>query len=292
MYQTNRVIEALEAEHPDIETEIVTKDTLGDRQRDQSIPDLGEAGVFTQALELALFEDRIDCAVHSLKDLRTRLPEGLGFAGALTRGNPTDAFVSDKWSSVSDMPSDGMIATGSRRRQAQFKNQFPDISVTNLRGNIETRLKKMRENDWDGIVMATTALERLDMTDRITTELPTDTFVPAVSQGAIGLEIKDERDDVEKVLNPIFDQTTTGAVTAERQFLRRLEGGCSVPVGGYCTYLDAGFWEFSGWVGDLDGDEVIYDTKRGSNPVAIADQMATDFIDRGAKRILEEARNA
>jgi len=291
MLQTERVADLLSDAHPDLEVEVVGMDTKGDEILDQSIPDIGGKGLFTEALERALLAEDIDFAVHSLKDLPTRLPDGLMYAGSPTRGIVEDAFVSNTLASVDELSAGDVVATGSRRRRAEMAAHYPDVEFVDLRGNIETRLQKLDDNDWAGLVMAAVALERLEMADRITTRLDVDEFVPAVSQGAIGIEVADHRDDVHDALAPIYDDDTVTACRAERAFMRILEGGCTVPLGGHARRpADApDIWQFRGWVGRTDGTDVIDDTRRGDDPVEMAKSMAHNFIDRGAQSILRAA---
>ncbi len=291
MLQSERIADLLSDAHPDVEVELVGMDTKGDEILDQSIPDIGGKGLFTEALERALLADDIDFAVHSLKDLPTRLPDGLMYAGSPARGIVEDAFVSNRLASVDELSAGDVVATGSRRRRAEMAALYPDVEFVDLRGNIETRLQKLDDNDWAGLVMAAVALERLGMADRITTRLDVDAFVPAVSQGAIGVEVAEHRDDVRQALAPIFEDDTVTACRAERAFMRILEGGCTVPLGGHARRLtDAPEpWQFRGWVGRTDGTDVIDDTRRGDAPVTMAKSMGHDFIDQGAQSILRAA---
>lgn len=287
LWQTRRIAALLQDAHDDLTVDIVTMDTLGDKILDRALPEIGGKGLFTQELEAALLTDEIDLAVHSLKDLPTDLPDGLQYAGSPERGNPADALISPRWDSLDDFPDDAVIATGSRRRRSELLARHPGFEFRDLRGNIDTRLQKLRDNGWDGIVMAAVALERLQMHDVRTIELDPTVYVPAVSQGALGVETREGRDDVDSILAPILHAETVDAVTAERLFLNRLEGGCSVPLGAYCQRV-GDTWEFRGWVGSLDGKEVLSDVTRGSAPVELADDMATDFIERGAREILDD----
>jgi hydroxymethylbilane synthase len=289
LWQTRRIAALIQDAHEDVSVEIVTMDTLGDKILDKALPEIGGKGLFTQELEAALLTDEIDLAVHSLKDLPTDLPDGLKYAGSPERGNPTDALISQKWDSLEAFPDDAVVATGSRRRRAELLAQHPGMEFRDLRGNIDTRLQKLEDNGWDGIVMATVALERLQMDHVVTIELDPSVYVPAVSQGALGVETRVGRDDVDDILAPILHEETVKAVTAERVFLNRLEGGCSVPLGAHCMRVD-GQWTFRGWVGSLDGTTVLHEVERGPDPAALADDMATQFIDRGAREILDNVR--
>ena len=285
LWQTHHVEALLQAAHPGLDVEVVTMDTLGDKRRDVPMPSLGAKGLFTQELEEALLSDDIDLAVHSLKDLPSTLPEGLIYTGSPERGAPTDAFISRKWSSLNDLPEGATVATGSQRRRAQLLHLRPDLNLVDLRGNIGTRLDKLDRQGFDGIIMATVALHRLEMVDQITQELDPTLYVPAVSQGAIGIETRQGRRDVEELLSPIFHQATIAAVSAERAFMGRLEGGCSVALGAYCQPAGEK-WTFHGWVSSPDGQSTLRDSKTGGSPLELAIDMAEDFLKRGARDIL------
>lgn len=285
LWQTHHIADLLAAHHEGLEVEVVTMDTTGDKIGDVPLPKIGAKGLFTRELEDALLDDSIDLAVHSLKDLPSTLPEGLKYGGSPARAAATDSFISTRWSSIDELPLHGTIATGSQRRKAQLLGQRPGLQFTNLRGNIDTRIRKLDEHGWDGIIMATAALERLECTDLVTTELDPAIYVPAVSQGAIGIEIREGRTDVEALLAPILCAKTVQAVTAERIFMRSLDGGCSVALGAYCYERD-GRWHFHGYVASPDGQQSLQDARTGDDPDALARAMSDDFIARGAREIL------
>lgn len=295
MWQTQHVAKLLEDAFG-VTTQVVTVDTTGDRIVDKPLPSIGGKGLFTAELEDALLRGEAELAVHSLKDLQSSLPDGLVYGGSPTRAPATDCLVSPRWGSVDELPEDAVLATGSVRRRAQLLAYSPGLQFRELRGNIETRLRKLHDNGWDAIVMATAALHRLDRRDLIAAELPSDRFVPAVSQGAIGIELREDRTEIAAMVQAISDPDTVTAVRGERRFMARLEGGCSVPVAAYC-WRDGGApegtraktkgeWAFAGWVGSLDGAEVLHEVARGDDPLVLADAMATSFIERGAARIL------
>jgi hydroxymethylbilane synthase len=260
--------------------------TVGDRIRDKAIPEIGGKGLFTEELEQGLLAEEIDLAVHSLKDLPTRLPDGVMYAGSPARTNPTDAFVSFRHEQLSDVPEEGVIATGSRRRRAQVAQQLPNVQFKDLRGNIGTRVDKLRDHGWDGIIMATAALERLERFELITEQLDPTRHVPAVSQGAIGVEVKETRMEILDLIERISDTETVRACSAERIFMRKLEGGCTVPLGGFCR-READQWAFYGWVGNVSGGSVIEDRAVGDDPDQLADAMADAFIEQGARELLD-----
>lgn len=285
MYQTNLIARLLREAHPELSVEIVEIDTKGDKIRDKPLPEIGGKGLFTFEIEEQLRSEEIDLAVHSLKDLPSTLEPGLVWAGSTQRADATDAFVSHKWENIAQIPQGGRIATGSVRRRAQIAAMRPDLTFTDLRGNIDTRLAKLEKNGWDGIIMATAALERLELHATITERLDPARVVPAVGQGAIGVEIKEGRQDVLDWLAPILDEETTTAARAERAFMHLLEGGCSAPVAAHCRKTEEG-WEFTGWVGAPDGSAHITRCDVGEEPVVIAKAMAADFIEQGARELM------
>jgi hydroxymethylbilane synthase len=285
LWQTERIARMIRDAHPGVQTEIVTMDTTGDKIRDRPMPKIGVKGLFTKELEEALLADEVDIAVHSLKDLPTSLPPGLKYAGSPGRAAPTDALISPKWSGVSELPDGAVIATGSVRRRAQLAAANATFEFRELRGNIDTRLRKLEENGWDAIIMATAALHRLERPELVSEELDVDHFVPAVGQGAIGLETREGRDDVDAIVAPLLDHEVVTAVTAERLFMKRLEGGCSVSLGAYCR-RDSDHWSFRGWVSSTDGTKVILDATNGADPLALAESMVDDFVARGARDVL------
>lgn len=285
LWQTELVAELLQGAHDGLRTEIVTMQTTGDKVRDKPLPEIGGKGLFTKELEDALLTDEVDLAVHSLKDLPSTLPDGLKYGGSPERAAATDALISPRWKSLEELPDDAVIATGSVRRRAQLLAYKPSFRFEQLRGSIDTRLRKLKENGWDAIVMATAALHRLQRPELIAFELPASEFVPAVAQGAIGVEVREGRPEIEGLLADVMHAQTVTAVLGERQFMKRLEGGCSVPVAAYCTRAD-GQWRFSGWVSSLDGQTVLHETVHGDDPIRLADAMADRFIERGASEIL------
>lgn len=284
LWQTHHVAQLLRDRHG-VQTEVLTMDTLGDKIRDQPLPKIGAKGLFTAELEEALHHGEADLAVHSLKDLPSTLPDGLAYAGSPMRADATDCLVAPGVTSFEALPEGAVVATGSVRRRAQLLARRPDLRFEELRGNIDTRLRKLEENGWDAIVMATAALRRLERPELISTELAPPQFIPAVSQGAIGIEIRADRHDVAALVRAISDDDTVAACTAERRFMARLEGGCSVPVAAYCTRTAEG-WELWGWVGSTDGRQVLHESRRGPNPTALADALADDFLARGALEII------
>lgn len=285
--QAHQVRNLLQAAHPHLGIEIKTIQSLGDDQQEKPLPEIGTKGLFTAEIESELLIQKIDLAVHSLKDLPTTLPKGLKYAGSPKREDARDVFISHKWRSLNDVPGKSKIATGSTRRKAQFLEARSDLEFRNLRGNIETRLDKLKTEGWDGIIMAAAALHRLNMSEQITRYMDPLQFVPAVGQGAIGLEIKQERDEVEQLVDSIIDAETTQCCQAERLFLAHLEGGCSSAIGCW-SRMENNRFLITGYAAASNGSKVLRKSLKGmpddSNQLAL--QLAKEFEKAGAKELL------
>lgn len=286
MYQTHTIAAMLREHHPAIDVEIVEIDTRGDKILDVPLPQIGGKGLFTQEIEDQLIGGQIDIAVHSLKDLPSALPEGLVFAGSPARGDATDALISTRFANLSELPQGALVATGSVRRRAQLTALRPDLRFSDLRGNIHTRLRKLDDQGFDAIIMATTALERLELHDRITQRLEPSSFVPAVGQGAMAIEAREDDRAVTALLKPLLDAPTMQAVVAERAFMARLEGGCSTPLAAHAHQHEDGTWSFLAWVSDVEATQIIRGHERGDDPFTLAIEMVEDFIKRGAQTLL------
>lgn len=286
LWQTKYVKSLLENQFPEWKIEIKIIHTKGDLIQDRPLPSIGGKGLFTVEIENELRDETIDIAVHSLKDLPTTLPEGLILAGSPKRGSVADAFVSTKWKSLEEIPDNALIATGSLRRKALVQRIKPNVKFCDLRGNIETRLRKLDEQGFDGIIMAHAALERLEK-ENYAQKLDPKTFTPAVGQGAIGIEIKASRKDILEVIEQINDSKTVHEVTAERSFMKYLEGGCSVPLGAW-AHVEGELLILNGFVGEANGKRVISESIRGYKKQAIelGEQLAVKFINLGAKELL------
>lgn len=246
LWQANYVRKLLNNEFPGLQVALKIIKTTGDLVQNKALPEIGGKGLFTKEIESALLEESIDLGVHSLKDLPSDLPSGLKFVCTPEREDPRDAFVSLKWDKFSDLPPGAIIATGSTRRKAQIQNLRQDIKFHDLRGNIDTRLKKLERNGWDGIIMAAAAMIRMGLKANISEKMDPNLFIPAAGQGAIGLEIKSSRLEVLKILNKINHRPSMLAVSAERKFMQILEGGCSIPLGAWGREAEGKFY-FSGF---------------------------------------------
>jgi hydroxymethylbilane synthase len=290
LWQTNWVKAQLEDRHPAIEVGIEVISTKGDRVLDLSLPKLGEQGkgLFTKELEDALFERRVDLAVHSLKDLPTELPAGLHIGAICEREDVRDALVArEPFKSFSELPERALIGTSSLRRQAQIKAVRPGVVIEPVRGNVDTRLRKLDEGKYDAIVLAAAGLHRLGHANRITEHLSQDFMLPAVGQGALAIETRADDPVIDEIIHVLNHEATRLACKAERAFLQGLGGGCLVPIAAHAT-IEADVMTLSGLVASPDGSEVVRDRRSGPSRDAdlLGRQLANELLARGAGRIL------
>lgn len=267
---------------PEDSYEIVVIKTSGDRIQDRPLAEVGGKGLFTKELEEALLTKQIDLAVHSMKDVATELPPGLGLSAILPREDVRDAFISLNYTSLESMPAGAKVGTSSLRRAAQVKYLRPDLEVVDFRGNVQTRLEKLANGVADATFLACAGLNRLGMADRVTAAVEPTVMVPAVAQAAVGVEIRDDDAAVRDLLQPLNDEATALCVTAERAFLRTLEGSCRTPIGGLAE-LATGQLTMDGEVLSPDGKERYRGTRTG--PAASAIRIGEDL----AKELLEQA---
>ncbi|MEL6326982.1 MAG: hydroxymethylbilane synthase [Cyanobacteria bacterium J06626_23] len=291
LVQTYWVRDELKKQFPDIQFEVKTMETHGDKVLDVSLSKIGDKGLFTQELENDMIDGTIDFAVHSLKDLPTRLPDGLMLGCVTEREDPADALVVhekhvDK--QLDTLPEGAVIGTSSLRRLAQLRHHFPHFTFKDIRGNLNTRLRKLDEGQYDAIILAVAGLQRLGMGDRVHQILPPDISLHAVGQGALGIECRSDDPDILSVIKTLEHRPTADRCYAERSFLRELEGGCQVPIG-VNTTIAADQLTLVGIVASLDGQQLIKDTISG--PRATAEQMGTELAQRvreaGAQAILD-----
>ena len=290
LWQTNWVKAQIEKHHPGIEIEIKVISTKGDRVLDVSLPKLGEQGkgLFTKELEDAIFDHRADLAVHSLKDLPTELPAGLHIGAICEREDVRDALIArGTIKSFSELPEHALIGTSSLRRQAQLKAVRPDLAIEPIRGNVDTRLRKLDEGAFDAIVLAAAGLHRLGYADRITEHLSEDFMLPAVGQGALAIETRADDAAIDEIIQVLDHEATRLACTAERAFLKGLGGGCLVPIAAHAT-IEADVMTLNGLVAIPDGSEVVRDRRSGPARDAnlLGQKLADELLARGADRIL------
>lgn len=293
LWQTNFTKTALEKHFPQATFEIRIIKTKGDAVLDTALSKIGDKGLFTKEIETALINKEIDLAVHSLKDLPTTQPEGLRIGAVSKRETPNDIFISKNYSSLEDLPKNARVATGSLRRKSQLLAFRPDLEIVEIRGNVPTRIKRLLESDLDGMILAYAGVHRLGLDEHITQIIPTEILLPAVGQGVMAVEIREEDAEVAAMLEKLNNPETNACITAERAFLRRLEGGCQVPIGANAV-LENDEIILRGFVGSLDGVKVIRDSIKGAKDSAenLGTELAEKCLDAGALEILGKARNA
>ncbi len=292
LYQANETKKAIEANFPDIKAEIVVIHTKGDKILDVSLSKIGDKGLFTKELEVALMNNEIDMAVHSLKDLPTLFPEGLKLGAVLKRGEVRDALVSKNGKSLHQIDKNEVIATSSLRRKAQLLAYNAEFNIIDIRGNMNTRLAKMEDGHCEAMIMAATGLQRLGLEEKITEIIAVDIMLPAVSQGAIGIETREHDQGIDLIMSGINHDETMLITTAERAFLRSMEGGCQIPIGCFSEVIGQKI-SFTGLVADLTGERVIKITLNGKLGEAenIALEVSKQMIAKGATEILDEIRD-
>ncbi len=291
MWQTQFVVDELKKVTDQYEFEIISLKTKGDKILDVALAKIGDKGLFTKELEVGLLAGEIDFAVHSMKDMPTALPEGLQISSMLKRHNPADAFVSDKYNSFMELPEGAKVGTSSLRRRAQLLHARPDLDIHDLRGNVQTRMRKMRDENFDGIILAAAGLERLEMFDEIKEELSYDICLPAVSQGVIGVETRENDEEIIALVQLVNDKQAEICVKAERALLKSLEGGCQIPIGAYAE-LTEDTVVLEGMVGSLDGKTIIREKISGTQEQCeeLGVTLANRLSELGGKAILEEIR--
>jgi hydroxymethylbilane synthase len=292
LVQTYWVQEQLQKHFPERTFEVHTMSTQGDKILDVALAKIGDKGLFTKELELRMLNNESDFAVHSLKDLPTRLPEGLILGCVTERENPADALVvheKHKDKQLETLPEGAVIGTSSLRRLAQLRHHFPHLAFKDIRGNLNTRMAKLDAGEYDALILAVAGLQRLDMSDRIHQVIPSEISLHAVGQGALGIECRTDDPEVLAVIKAIEHQPTAYRCYAERAFLRELEGGCQVPIG-VNTELDGDSLTLTGMVAALDGQRLIKDTITG--PASTAEGLGIELAQRlrqqGAQEILAE----
>lgn len=289
LWQAEYVKAQLEHFHDDIQVELVPMTTKGDIILDTPLAKVGGKGLFVKELEVAMLENRADIAVHSMKDVPVDFPEGLGLAVICPREDPRDAFVSNTYSAIDELPQGAIVGTSSLRRQCQLKSMRPDLDIRDLRGNVNTRLKKLDDGQYDAIILAAAGLIRLEMSDRIRNFIEPEVMLPANGQGAVGIECRLNDEKILSLIAPLEDSITRIRVLAERAMNKKLEGGCQVPIGSYAT-VDNDTIYLRGLVGSVDGEEIITAEIKGdsSDGEAIGEELAEQLLTLGADRILKQ----
>ena len=289
LWQANFVKERLEALHPQLVVELLPMSTQGDKILDTPLAKVGGKGLFVKELETAMLEGRADIAVHSMKDVPVEFPAGLGLRTICEREDPRDAFVSNRFANVADLPQGAVVGTSSLRRQCQLRAARPDLVIRDLRGNVNTRLAKLDAGNYDAIILAAAGLLRLEMAERIRAFIEPEQSLPANGQGAIGIECRDDDHELHALLAPLEHAETRARVLTERAMNRALQGGCQVPIGAYALVQGDEIW-LRGLVGQPDGNRVLRDEIRGplAQGEALGLQLAERLLAAGADQILAE----
>ena len=291
LWQTHHVKATLEKHFPELNLEIKIIKTTGDKLLDVALAKIGDKGLFTKQIESALLLREIDLAVHSLKDLQTVQPEGLIIGAVSKRETPNDILVSKKYASIDELPHGAKVGTGSLRRRSQLLNYRPDLEIFEIRGNVPTRIAKFEESDLDAMILAFAGIHRLNLDAHISQIIPFEIMLPAVGQGAMAVEIRHEDKDLREFLQVLNDAETETCVTAERAFLRTLEGGCQVPIGANAA-IENGEIHLEGMVGNLNGS--VNWRKQIVGAVGDAEdlgkRLAEILIEKGANELLEKTR--
>ncbi len=292
LWQAQYVKQRLEACHSGLHVELVPMVTRGDVILDTPLAKVGGKGLFVKELELALLEDRADIAVHSMKDVPVEFPEGLGLVTICERDDPRDAFVSNHYDSIDALPPGSVVGTSSLRRQCQLAERRPDLHIRSLRGNVGTRLGKLDNGEYDAIILAVAGLKRLGLDSRIRVALPPEQSLPAVGQGAVGIECRLDDERTRTLLAPLNHDDTAIRVMAERAMNTRLEGGCQVPIGSYAELIDGELW-LRALVGAPDGSQMVRGERRGKPQDAgqLGVSLAEELLNNGARDILAEVYN-
>lgn len=287
LWQAEDVAKRLRDAHPGLQVELVKMVTRGDKILDSPLAKIGGKGLFVKELEAGMLEDTADIAVHSMKDVPMEFPEGLKLSSILLREEPTDAFVSNTYSTLTDMPDGSIVGTSSLRRQCQLQARFPALQINFLRGNVNTRLSKLDAGEYDAIILATAGLVRLGFEERITARLSPEESLPAAGQGAVGIECRSNDPEIDALLAPLNDADTATRITAERAMNTRLNGGCQVPIAGYAVLEEDGLW-LRGLVGAPDGSNIIRAEGGCHRDEAekLGIQIAEDLLAQGADKIL------
>ncbi len=293
LWQANYVKKEIEKRNKNVHIEIKIIKTKGDKILDVALSKIGDKSLFTKELENELLLSKIDFAVHSLKDLQTQLPDGLTLAAVTKRHNVEDVLIGRKKGiTIFTLPENAKFATGSLRRKCQLLHFRPDIQVFDLRGNVPSRIDKFLNSDWDAIILARVGVERLRLNKYISSFIPKELFLPAVGQGALAIETREDNFIALEILKTIHDEDTFISIAAERNLLRTLEGGCQVPIGAFAEVKSNGLY-LDAFIGSLDGSIIFRKKIKGSknNPERLGKKLAKDLLKAGANKILNEIYN-
>ena len=289
--QTKWVIDQLKKAGMPFEFEVKEIVTKGDVILNVTLSKVGGKGLFVKEIEQAMLDKEIDIAVHSMKDMPSELPEGLEIGCTPKRVDPRDALISEKYSSLRELPNGAVVGTSSLRRAAQLLNRRPDLTMKSIRGNIDTRLEKLKSGEFDAIILAAAGLERMGWSSDVVTEyLDVDLCLPAVGQGSLAIECRSEDSEVKELLSTLNDEYTYQTVQAERAFLHSLEGGCQVPIAAFATMTDDHEVTLTGLVADPEGKKVLKEINKGKDPQRVGVDLAEELKNLGAKKILDDVK--
>ncbi len=293
LWQANRVKSDIEKTHPEIKVRLEIIKTKGDKILDAPLAKIGGKGLFVKEIENALLEKRIDIAVHSMKDMPALIPAGLCIGAVPDRENPLDVLISKNNLPFKELPKGARIGTGSLRRGAQLLHARPDIKIIPIRGNLDTRLKKLESENMDAIILAAAGVKRLSLTSKITEYLDPETMLPAAGQGALCIEIRDGDKEISNIVSDLDHRETRRIVFGERAFLDRLGGSCQVPIGALGKVIDNKF-TLKGLIAEIDGSNIIKKTKTGSinDSKEIGKKLATDLFSMGGDKMLARLKQA
>lgn len=292
LWQTEFVRKKLVEVFPEVEFDVKIIKTKGDKILDSPLSKIGDKGIFTREIEIELLNKEIDLAIHSLKDLPTKLPDGLTIGAVTEREDVRDVLISKDDLSLDELPKNAVIATGSLRRRAQLLHFRPDFKFVDLRGNIDTRFRKFDESNWNGMVLAFAGVNRMNYIDRISQIIPTDIILPAVGQGAIAVEVREDDHEIIEMVERINHKETELATRVERALLKRLEGGCQIPIGAF-AFVSNGKIKLSAMISNLDGTFMVRDSIEGDidgDVEEIGFELAERLLEQGGAKILDEIR--
>lgn len=293
LWQANFVKQNLLLAHKDLTVELIPMVTQGDIILDSPLSKIGGKGLFVKQLEQAILNNEADIAVHSIKDIPAQFPEGLMLAAICQRDEVRDAFVANKYASLNDLPEGAIVGTSSLRRQCQLRSHFPHLIIKDLRGNVGTRLNKLDDGQYDAIILASVGLKRLSLEHRITQYIDTDLMLPAVGQGAIGIESRTDDKQILDIISVLDDKKSRVCIQAERAMNNALQGGCQVPIAGYCR-LNNDELTLQGLVGRVDGSKIIKQQITGfiNEAESLGEKLAKQLLNQGADLILTELLDA
>lgn len=293
LWQANFVKQNLLLAHKDLTVELIPMVTQGDIILDSPLSKIGGKGLFVKQLEQAILNNEADIAVHSIKDIPAQFPEGLMLAAICQRDEVRDAFVANKYASLNDLPKGAIVGTSSLRRQCQLRSHFPHLIIKDLRGNVGTRLNKLDDEQYDAIILASVGLKRLSLEHRITQYIDTDLMLPAVGQGAIGIESRTDDKQILDIISVLDDKKSRVCIQAERAMNNALQGGCQVPIAGYCR-LNNDELVLQGLVGRVDGSKIIKQQITGfiNEAESLGEKLAKQLLNQGADLILTELLDA